>query len=110
MLKIIKIILGQVTLILVMLAIFFKGEFIKGIDLRIIVVTTLISMILIVLNGFSIKLIANAYSSNKKMPLIWAVQIGAISTLGNSLGGLPIGTSIKFLILNKKMEIGCNIL
>ena len=92
-------------LIAVTLFIFKKGDLFEKINVGLISATTLVTIILIILNGVTIKFIVKAYNPDKEIQLGLTVLIAAISTLGNSLGGLPIGTSIKFIILNRFMGV-----
>ena len=105
MIKKLKIVVGSATLIFIVFLILKHGNLFRNIDVNLIVLATATTAILNILNGYSIKVIANAYSPDKKMPIVWAIQIGSIATLGNVLGGLPIGTSVKFAVLNKYMGI-----
>ena len=93
-------ILGITLLGIVVIWILNEGTLLSNLSVELIVFSTLASMTLNVMNAAIIRIIVVAYQ--RHISHNDALHLSALGTLGNSAGGLPIGMTLKYVILNKK--------
>ena len=90
-----------ITLLVIMLVWASKeGELFERINARYLLLPVLISIFSVVMGGLILQRIAVTF--NKHLRFSSALLISALGTFGNSLGGLPLGTTIKYAALYKK--------
>lgn len=104
-LKFTRIIVSYTLLIGIILFVLLRGDLFQKFSLQLITITAIISFILMLMNAHALRIICIAYRDVDALDLRSALFIGALGTLGNSLGGLPIGTAIKFSILRRKTHL-----
>lgn len=76
-----------------------EGELLSRLNGGVIVYSTLASACTIGLNALTLRLMADFYRGRVTYPN--ALRLSALGALGNALGGLPIGTTLKFILLYK---------
>lgn len=80
-----------------------KGTLFERLNTRVLVFSILISMFTSMLHAATLCSIAHAYK--RKLDYRFALTISALGTLGNTLGGLPLGTTLKYAILYKRVGL-----
>lgn len=104
-LKSTRIIVSYTLLTGIIIFVILKGDLFQKFSLQLITITAILSFMLMLVNAHALRIICAAYRGVDVLDLRGALFIGALGTLGNSLGGLPIGTAIKFAILRRKTHL-----
>jgi len=80
-----------------------KGILLERLNGTVLMWSTLISMLTSMLHAATLSSIANAYE--RKLDYRYALYICALGSLGNAAGGLPLGTTLKYVILYKRVGL-----
>jgi hypothetical protein len=95
-----KPIAGMLLLAVVVWWIAHHGEALARIGAAVLFYSTLISAMTVVLNAAVLRLSVRYFRGNLSPRN--ALRLSALGTLGNALGGLPIGTALKYTLLYQK--------
>lgn len=90
-------VLGSCLIIILFLWAWREGSVVRNLDVATLTYTTLISLPIVYLNAVILVIITRAYRAS--ITLWESLFLTAVGTLGNALGGIPLGTGIKFIIL-----------
>ena len=82
-----------------------KGELFNRLNPQVLLGSTLISLLTSILQASTLTSIARSY--HRRLDLRYALYISALGSLGNAAGGLPLGTTLKYTILYKR--VGLNV-
>lgn len=93
-------ILGLSVLTIIIVWVSKEGVLLQELNWQLIFASTLVSLTLSFVNADCLKVMTRAYATELKF--FSALHISALGSLGNALGGLPIGTTLKYAILHKK--------
>jgi uncharacterized membrane protein YbhN (UPF0104 family) len=102
-LRIAKPIAGTVLLLCIVAWIMSNGEAMEHISIPALIYSTLISGLTVGLNAVVLKLIVEYFEGF--LSYRNAFRLSALGTLGNALGGLPIGTTLKYALLYRDSGI-----
>jgi len=80
-----------------------KGILLERLNSKVLVWSTLISILTSILHAATLSSIAYAYG--RKLNYRYALYISALGSLGNAAGGLPLGTTLKYIILYKRVGL-----
>ncbi len=97
-------IIGLTLLAIVLIWAVREGTLFHKINAAVLLQSTLLSSASLFVNALTIRLTARVFGgslSNAK-----ALRVSALGALGNSLGGLPIGTALKYAILYRSRTLG----
>jgi uncharacterized membrane protein YbhN (UPF0104 family) len=83
-----------------------EGHMLDKIDAAVVLLSTIVGIASVTLNAMSIRSITHAFGSS--LSLLQSLRLAALGSFGNALGGLPIGTALKYAILfrTKVLSIG----
>lgn len=98
-LRIAKPLVGIALLGLVALWAIREGDALSRLGLPVVVYSVLVASVTIGLNAITLKIIANCFQGT--LSYRNALHFSALGALGNAIGGLPIGTALKYLLLYK---------
>lgn len=98
-------ILGVCILAAIVAWVINKGELFNRLNPQVLLWSTLISLLTSILQASTLTSIARSY--HRRLDLRYALYISALGSLGNAAGGLPLGTTLKYTILYKR--VGLNI-
>lgn len=77
-----------------------EGVLLERISLSVAAVATVASGVLNLLNALIIKNIVTVY--DRKISFVKSLHLSALGTFGNSAGGLPLGTTLKYVLLHQQ--------
>lgn len=80
-----------------------EGILLERLNGTVLVWSTLISMLTSMLHAATLTTIAYAYG--RKLDYRYALYISALGSLGNAMGGLPLGTTLKYIMLYKRVGL-----
>jgi hypothetical protein len=80
-----------------------KGILLERLNAQILMLSTLISIVTSMLHAATLCSITSAYG--RQLDYRYALYISALGTLGNTVGGLPLGTTLKYVILYKRVGL-----
>jgi hypothetical protein len=80
-----------------------EGSLLQQLNVWAIAISILIFFVTNVVNASMLQLLVRIYG--REMSFRLALQIGTLGSLGNATGGLPIGTTVKYAILNKHVGL-----
>lgn len=80
-----------------------KGILLERLNGAMLAWSTLISILTSLLHAATLGSIASAYG--RKLDYQYALYISALGSLGNAAGGLPLGTTLKYVILYKRVGL-----
>lgn len=80
-----------------------KGILHERLSARILTLSALISVLTSMLHAATLCSIAYAYE--RQLDYRYALYISALGSLGNTVGGLPLGTTLKYVILYKRVGL-----
>lgn len=95
--------LGLCILTVIVVWVINKGILLERLNGTVLVWSTLISMLTSMLHAATLSSIAYAYG--RKLDYRYALYISALGSLGNAAGGLPLGTTLKYIILYKRVGL-----
>jgi hypothetical protein len=80
-----------------------KGILLERLNAKILILSTLISMLTSMLHAATLCSITHTYE--RQLNYRYALYISALGTFGNTVGGLPLGTTLKYVILYKRVGL-----
>lgn len=80
-----------------------EGILLERLNGAVLIWSTLISMLTSMLHATTLGTIAYAYG--RKLDYRYALYISTIGSLGNAAGGLPLGTTLKYIMLYKRVGL-----
>ena len=80
-----------------------NGTLFQNFNYKILLLVSSLSLLSLVLNGLIIRISVICFSG--QIPRLHAFNLSAIGALGNTLGGIPIGTALKYMLLYKKSGV-----
>lgn len=98
--NLLKVIIGSLLLAAMITWAVRDGGLIEKVDATLIVLATLVSTVINALNASAVKLIVDSYRGS--IAYATALQVTALGALGNAMGGMPIGTALKYIVLYKE--------
>ncbi|MHB8743636.1 MAG: hypothetical protein ACYC9L_10980 [Sulfuricaulis sp.] len=96
-------ILGLCILAAIIIWVIKKGTLLERLSAPVLFWSTLISLLTSMLHATALASIARAYE--RKLDFSYALYISALGSLGNAIGGLPLGTTLKYAILYKRIGL-----
>lgn len=95
--------LGLCILIAIVVWVINRGILLERLTGTLLLWSTLISMLTSMLHAATLGFIAYVYG--RKLDYRYALYISALGSLGNAAGGLPLGTTLKYIILYKRVGL-----
>ncbi|HKQ30735.1 MAG TPA: hypothetical protein VJS66_05570, partial [Burkholderiales bacterium] len=96
----VKPVVGVLLLVVVVWWIGHNEEVLSRLSIAVLFYSALISAVTVVLNAIVLHLSVRYFRG--ALSLDSALRLSALGTLGNALGGLPVGTAVKYALLYKK--------
>lgn len=94
---------GLCILAAILLWVIDEGVLLERLNGAILAWSTLISIATSLLHAATLSSVASAYG--RKLDYRYALYISALGSLGNAAGGLPVGTTLKYIILYKRVGL-----
>jgi hypothetical protein len=95
-----KSLVGATILVTLILWVLKEGVLLERISLSLAVLAILASGVINLLNALIIKNIVSVYQ--REITFFKALYLSVLGTFGNSAGGLPLGTTLKYILLHKQ--------
>jgi hypothetical protein len=95
--------LGATILAAVAIWVFREGDYLRNLSLKVLAVSTAASLFTVILNGLTLQTVAATYG--RKLGFGDGLRISAFASIGNAAGGLPLGTALKFNVLNERVGL-----
>lgn len=96
-------VLGIAILVAVLVWVEREGDYLRNLSLRVLAVSTALSLLTVLLNGRALQAIAATYG--RSLASADALRISSLSSIGNAAGGLPLGTALKFSVLHQHVGL-----
>lgn len=95
-----KSLVGATILVTLILWVLKEGVLLERISLSLAILAILVSGAINLLNALVIKNIVSVYE--REITYFNALRLSVLGTFGNSAGGLPLGTTLKYILLHKQ--------
>jgi hypothetical protein len=95
--------LGIAILVVVALWVVREGDYLRNLSLRVLAVSTVLSVLTVLLNGRTLQAVAATYG--RSLAFADALRLSGFASIGNAAGGLPLGTALKFSVLHERVGL-----
>lgn len=92
--------LGVIILAGVIIWVIHQGTLLERLNVWVLLWSTILSLITNLIQASTLCVIARAY--NRHLHFRHSLYVSALGSLGNAAGGLPLGTTLKFIVLHKR--------
>ena len=100
MVRWLKPIVGMTILGMLVFWVIKEGVLLERINLSVAAAATVASGVLNLLNASIVKIIVTVY--DRKITFVKSLHLSVLGTFGNSAGGLPLGTTLKYVLLHQQ--------